>query len=563
MKPHHLYPVRHITDIRDMLSGSARMYRDRTAFLVKRDGAYTPIHYKEVYHEMNALGTALAREGLMGEKVAMTGENSYLWALSYLTGICGLGVNVPIDKELPADEIANLLNAAEVGILFCSQKVAPKIEGMKEKVPSLKKIIVMEEDIPELIKKGEMYLEEGDTTYQDAVIDPEAMAEILFTSGTTGNPKGVMLSNRNLVSNIMGMSAMIYFDQNDRFLSILPMHHTYECTCGMLTPLYQGASVAYCEGLRYITKNMQESKATIMLGVPLIFENIYRKLWQQAKKAGLENKLKTAIRINKTAKMVRVDLSKALFKSVHDALSPSLRMMISGAAGLNPAVAEGLNDLGFTILQGYGLTECSPIAAVHWENRVKHDSCGEAIALGGELRILEPNAQGIGEVLVRSGSVMMGYYNDPEATAEVLDEDGWFHTGDLGHMDEDGFLYISGRKKNVIVAKNGKNVFPEEIETYLSDCPYVAESMVYGREGKKGDLEVAAQIIVNEEAVEKALGKGYSEADVRALLQKEINAINARIPLYKHLDDFTIRTEPFQKTTTQKIKRHLEMPNAK
>ena len=563
MKPHHLYPVRHITDIRDMLSGSARMYRDRTAFLVKKDGAYTPIHYKEVYHEMNALGTALAREGLMGEKVAMTGENSYLWALSYLTGICGLGVNVPIDKELPADEIANLLNAAEVGILFCSQKVAPKVEGIEEKVPSLKKIIVMEEDIPELIKKGEMYLEEGDTTYQDAVIDPEAMAEILFTSGTTGNPKGVMLSNRNLVSNIMGMSAMIYFDQNDRFLSILPMHHTYECTCGMLTPLYQGASVAYCEGLRYITKNMQESKATIMLGVPLIFENIYRKLWQQAKKAGLENKLKTAIRINKTAKMVRVDLSKALFKSVHDALSPSLRLMISGAAGLNPAVAEGLNDLGFTILQGYGLTECSPIAAVHWENRVKHDSCGEAIALGGELRILEPNAQGIGEVLVRSGSVMMGYYNDPEATAEVLDEDGWFHTGDLGHMDEDGFLYISGRKKNVIVAKNGKNVFPEEIETYLSDCPYVAESMVYGREGKKGDLEVAAQIIVNEEAVEKALGKGYSEADVRALLQKEINAINARIPLYKHLDDFTIRTEPFQKTTTQKIKRHLEIPNVK
>ena len=563
MRPHHLYPVRIIRDVRDLLEGSARMYAERTAFLFKKDGEYAPVRYKEVFHEVNALGTALAREGLLGERVAMTGENSYLWAISYLTGICGLGVNVPIDKELPAEEIANLLNAAEVGVLFYSKKTAPKIDSIKESVPSLKKLVLMEEDIPELIKKGEMYLEEGDTSYTEVPIDPEAMAEILFTSGTTGNPKGVMLSNRNLVSNIMGMCSMIYFDMEDRFLSILPIHHTYECTCGMLTPLYKGASVAYCEGLRYITKNMQESKATIMLGVPLIFENIYRKLWQQAKKAGLENKLRTAVRINKTAKLVKVDLSKALFKSVHDALSPTLRLMISGAAGLNPEVAEGLTDLGFTIMQGYGLTECSPIAAVHWENRVNHRSCGEAVARGGELRILDPNSQGVGEVLVRSDSVMMGYYNDPEATVEVLDEDGWFHTGDLGRMDEEGFLYISGRKKNVIVAKNGKNVFPEEIEAYLSACPYVAESMVYGKEGKKGDLEVAAQIIVNEEAVENVLGKGYTEAALRTLLQKEINAINARIPLYKHLDDFTVRTEPFQKTTTQKIKRHLEVPNAK
>lgn len=563
MKSRHLYPVRHIKDIRDLLEGSARMFSERTAFLVKTDGEYTPIQYKEVYHAVNALGTALAREGLVGERVAMTGENSYLWALSYLTGICGLGINVPIDKELPADEIANLLNAAEVGVLFYSQKTAPKIEEIKDSVPSLKKLIMMEKDIPELIKKGEMYLEEGDTSYTEIPIDPEAMAEILFTSGTTGNPKGVMLSNRNLASNIMGMCSMIYFDKDDRFLSILPIHHTYECTCGMLTPLYQGASVAYCEGLRYITKNMQESGTTIMLGVPLILENIYRKLWQQAKKAGLENKLKTAIRISKTAKLVKVDLSKTLFKSVHEALSPTLRMMVSGAAGLNPVVAEGLADLGFKIVQGYGLTECSPIAALHWENRINHASCGEAIALGGEIRILEPNGQGIGEVLVKSDSVMMGYYNDPDATAEVLDEDGWFHTGDLGRMDEDGFLYICGRKKNVIVAKNGKNVFPEEIESYLAECPYVAESMVYAREGKKEDLEVVAQIIVNQEEAEKALGKDYTEEDLRKLLQKEVNAINARIPLYKHLDDFIIRTEPFHKTTTQKIKRHLELQEAK
>lgn len=559
---HHWYSVRKITDIKDMLRGSAERYAENTAFLVKKDGAYQPILYKEFYRELNAIGTALLRENLGGERVAIIGENSYYWALSFLTSLCGVGVNVPIDKELPANEIATLLNAADTGVVIYSAKVAEKVESILGEVPTLKKAVQMERDLPELIQKGQMYLDEGDRSYLDAEIDPEAMAEILFTSGTTGNPKGVMLCHRNLVSNIMGMCSMIYFDENDCFLSVLPMHHTYECTCGMMTPLYQGARIAYCEGLRYITKNMQEAKATIMLGVPLIFENIYRKLWQQAKKAGLENKLKTAIRLNKTAKKVKLDFSKQLFKSVHDAISPSIRIFISGAAGLNPSVAEGLNDLGFMTLQGYGLTECSPIAAVHYENRINNASCGEVIN-GGQLRILDPNEQGIGEVLIKSGSVMMGYYNDPEATAEVLDEDGWFHSGDLGRLDEEGFLYIMGRKKNVIVAKNGKNVFPEEIEAYLSEVPYVAECLVFGRDNEKGDTEVVAQIIVNEEAVTAALGEGYTQRACEALLRKEITAINNRIPLYKRLDDFSIRTEPFRKTTTQKIKRHLETGAAK
>ncbi len=553
-----LLDVRDISDIKDLITGTVKTHGDRIAFLTKENGEYKGTTYRELFRDLNNYGTAMMREGFQNERIAVVGENSYYWVLTYLCGMCGLGVMVPIDKELPGEEIATLLNAADASIVVYSDKMAEKIEPILPMVPTLKKSIVMQKDIPELCKKGQLFVDEGDTSYIDAEIDPEAMAEILFTSGTTGTPKGVMLCQRNIAKNLMGMCSMTYMDHNDRFLSVLPINHTYECTCGILCPLYRGASVAFCEGLRYIAKNLQESHATIMLGVPLIVENMYRKIWQGAKKAGMEDKLKKAIKLNNATKKIGIDMSDKLFRSVRESVGEDFRMFVCGAAALDPAAAQGLQDLGFMIIQGYGLTECAPIGALHYENRIKNDSCGEAVARGGELRILDPDAQGIGEILIKSPGVMMGYYNNPEATKEVLDEDGWFHSGDLGYLDEDDCLHIAGRKKNVIVAKNGKNVFPEEIETYLSRVPYVAECMVYGKKNEKDDEEIRAQIIVNDDAIKEALGASYTEEDVHALLQKEITAINERIPLYKHIDNFSIRTEPFHKTTTAKIKRHLE-----
>ncbi len=381
---------------------------------------------------------------------------------------------------------------------------------------------------------------------------------LLFTSATTDKSKAVMLSHNNLCKNLHSHEFNDKYHTNGYLPVSTSSHHTYENTCGFLCPIYRGASVAFCEGLRHIPKNLQESKATVMLGVPLIFEAIYRRIWDQAAKSGLDKKLKTGIRISNILRTFGIDITKKLFAAVHNNFGGNLRLFISGAAGIDPKVAKGFRELGLFFIQGYGLTECSPIVALNRDVDFRDDSAGLPLP-GLDVRIDSPNAEGIGEIIVKGESVMLGYYENEEATAKVLKE-GWFYTGDLGYIDNEKFVYITGRKKNVIVTKNGKNIYPEEIETLLGRSPYILESLVYGKveEGSNENV-VAATIVPNVEAIKEANeGREPSSDEIYSFVQKEVKAINKGLVTYKYIKEFNIRMEEFAKTTSKKIKRYQE-----
>lgn len=551
-----LYEVRPITDLRDMLHQSITWRGDHAAFLVKskETQAYSPISYRKLGNDMDALGTELLHLGLGGKHIAIISENRYEWAVSYLSVVNGVGVVVPIDRELPPNEMEGLLRRAEVSAVLYSEKYKKVLHDMADRLPALQYLIGMDGeqpgDFPQLISEGCKKLQQGDRSYLDRPIDTEVMSVLLFTSGTTDVAKGVMLSQRNICNNLMNMCKQIRILETDIFLSVLPLHHTYECTCGFLAPLYCGSAIAYCEGLRHIQKNMAESHATLMLGVPLLFETMYKRILAQAKKSGMEKKMKTAIRINHLTKRFGLDLSQKLFASVRDAFGGSVRLFISGAAAVDPSVAAGFRDFGILFLQGYGLTECSPIVGVNRDVAYRDTSAGMLLS-NMELRIEEPNEEGIGEIVVRGGNIMMGYYQNPKATAEAL-TDGWFHTGDLGYCDKDGFIYITGRKKSMILTANGKNVYPEELEGYLNQQPEILESVVYGADNEqKGDTEICAEIVPDFTFFE-----GADDQTIVDAIEAVVRRINEPLPIYKKIRKVHIRKEEFEKTTTRKIKRY-------
>lgn len=559
---------RQIRDIRDMVLSSVEIYKDKPAFWVKQKDkeGYQPISYNRLKEDMNALGTALIDLGLKGKRIAVIGENRYEWAVSYLAVVAGTGIVVPIDKELPPNEITGLVKRAEVEAIIFSGNNYTAINAVYENYG--KNIIYINMDglktengiiaYNDLILKGKDLVNKGDTRFINAEINPEEMSILLFTSATTDRSKAVMLSHKNICTNLMAMATMIYIDPSDIFFSVLPLHHTYECTCGFLCPLYLGASIAYCEGLRHIQKNLQESKATVMLGVPLIFEAMYKRIWEQAKKNGLDKKLKMGIKISNFLKKFNIDITRKLFAPIHDNFGGNIRLFISGAAAINPAISKGFRDLGISFYQGYGLTECSPIVTVNSDIAFKDDAAGLPVP-GVEIRIDQPGENGIGEIVVKGDNVMLGYYGDPNATAEVL-KDGWFYTGDLGYIDEDGFLHITGRKKYVIVTKNGKNIYPEEIESLLNESAYIKESMVYGKEDpKEGDVIVSAAIVPDFDKIRDEYGgRMLTQDEIRELIHNEIKLVNKKLVNYKHIKNFIIRENEFAKTTTRKIKRYLE-----
>ena len=384
------------------------------------------------------------------------------------------------------------------------------------------------------------------------------MKILLFTSGTTDLAKGVMLSHNNIVSCIMDTCKIAYIAPEDRTLSILPIHHTFESTLGMSLVLYRGASIAYYEGLKHINKNLVEAQATVLIGVPLIFESIYDKIWKQAEKSGMAGALKKAIKLNRVLKTLGMDASKKLFKSVHEKFGGKLRLMITGAAGIDPNVLRGFEDLGFRMLQGYGLTECSPLVSGQLDlcnSYKKAGSCGPAVE-SGEIRIVDKDQDGIGEIIFRGPNLMLGYYKMPEKTAEVI-KDGWFYTGDLGFLDDDGWLYITGRKKNVIVTKTGKNIYPEEVEYYINGNKYVQESLVHGLfDEDSDDTQVSAQIRPNYDAIYEEFGENIGEEEVQSLIKRVISEINEKLPIYKRVRKIIVRKDEFIKTTTKKIQRH-------
>jgi len=413
-----------------------------------------------------------------------------------------------------------------------------------------------------LLDKGAAMVKDGDRNFIDAKIDENALASLLFTSGTTENSKAVMLSHKNICSNLIAMCQMVYIDDKDTFLSVLPLHHTYECTCGFLCQIYRGSTIAYCEGLRHIVKNLRESKTTVMLGVPLIFESIYRQIWHHASKdPGMARKLKLGIKISNLLKKVNIDITKKLFAVIHENFGGHLRLFISGAAGIDPMVAKGFRDIGIKLIQGYGLTECSPILAVNRDVDFKDDAAGIPMP-NVEIRIDSPNKEGVGEIIAKGPNVMLGYFENPEANKHAF-KDGWFFTGDLGYIDNDGFLHITGRKKDVIVTKNGKNIYPEEIEKLLNRSPYIKESLVYGKTDKTdGDVVVSAVIVPDMDYIKEEFSKKtLSQEEIYSLISKEVKAVNKSLVTYKYIKDFTLRETEFAKTTTKKIKRYMEKVN--
>lgn len=559
-----IYIHRPIRDLKDMIDTSAELYSDKSAFLIKTapGGPYQPIKFSKFKSDIDHLGTALMDLGLTGKKIAVIGENRYEWVVTYLAVVNGTGVIVPLDRELPAKEINNLLTRAGVSAVVYSSKVGSMVEEAIQGVDCIEYIISMDAleheekklSLKKLIRTGERLLMEEKRYFVDAEIDPEVMCSLLFTSGTTGLAKGVMLSHKNIAANIYNMSKYVDVTDNYTGLSVLPMHHTYELTCHVFTSMYQGCCVAICEGLKYIVKNMAEAKATVMLGVPLIFESMHRKVWKQAESRGKADKMRAAVQLSKKLGKFNIKSTKKLFKDVHQAMGGHMKLFISGAAAIDPIVIEDFNAMGFTMIQGYGMTENSPIIAVNKDKYYKPASAGLPMP-GTEIKIIDQDENGVGEIICKGPSVMIGYYDNPEETAKVL-VDGWLHTGDYGYFDRDGFLYISGRKKNVIVTKNGKNVFPEEVEFYLNKSNYISEVMVWGMDDEKsGDTIISADIYPDFAAIEEKHGK-LSEEGIKKLLKTEIDLANENMPLYKRVKRFEIREEEFEKTTTKKIKRY-------
>ena len=555
---------RPVTDLKNMLETSAELYSDNIAFLQKynKNQPYTPIKYKQVLKDVNALGTSLIAKGLKGRKIAVIGENCYQWALSYLAAACGTGVVVPLDKELNAEELKQQIIRADVSCVLFDSKHEDTFRQIKASGETPLSLLVSfsessekneVSEISQLIDEGNRLLEAGSRDFLDAEIDNEAMGILLFTSGTTGKAKGVMLSHKNIVTELMVAPTIFDLTEEDRYLSILPLHHTYECTCSFLMALYKGSSVAFCEGLKYITKNLKEVEPTMMLGVPALYEKLYSTIWKNIRKQGKEKLLKRMIRINNATKKIGIDMSRVLFKQILDVFGGRMKTMICGGAAINPEILDGLRDFGINALQGYGLTECAPMGAFNPQDCPNSASVGVPFP-GLQIKMINPNDEGIGEICVKGDHVMLGYYQMPEETAKVLDKDGWFHTGDLGYIDDKGYTFLTGRQKNVIITKNGKNVYPEELEYQLSNISFIEESYVFGQELDSGnDITIVASVIIDKDAAEEILGAGYTNDDLKKLIWTEVDKINEDAPFYRKIKKIIIRKSAFVKNTSQKI----------
>lgn len=572
MRNQATYNVRTVKNLKDMIEQSTQLFGDKDAFLVKNsDTSYRSIKYSHFKQDIDALGTSLLSLGLKDKYIAVIGENRYEWCVSYLSIVNGTGVVVPLDKELQITEIENLLNRSNAIAIFFSGKFSNDMLALKDKLKQVKYFINMDGKAAQdgndpflsfysLIEQGKKLIAEGDNSYINADVDAEVMNMLLFTSGTTDLAKGVMLSHKNICFDIMSVMSTVHVDSSDSALSILPLHHTYECSLGFLAMMYSGATISFNEGLKHISKNLKETKPTLLLTVPLLLENVYRKIWDQAsKKRSTLIKLKVALLIsNLLNNIFKIDIRKKLFKQIHESLGGRLRLILTGAAAINPLVSRGFRNFGFSVLQGYGLTECSPLAIGNRDKAFNDSSIGLPLP-GVKAKIDNPDENGIGEILIQGDNVMLGYYQNDAATRTCL-RDGWLYTGDLGYVDKKGFYYITGRKKNVIVTKNGKNIFPEEVESYINMSPFVQESLVWGKYDEiTGETSVNAQIVPNFDAIrEKLKVPSISKDEVFKLLSDVVKTTNRNMPLYKHIKQFTIRDNEFIKTTTKKIKRYIE-----
>ena len=558
-----------VTDLKDMLNKTRELYGDRPGYKIKiGEGEYKTYTHAEIRDMINYLGTALISLGLKDKRIAVIGENRYEWELAYLSVVCGTGIVVPLDKSLPENELEELIQRSDVEAIFYSKKYQEVIERIKySEKNKLKHLISMDTDIhkegiysqKELIERGEKLVKEGNREFLDAKINPEEMQIMLFTSGTTSKSKVVALSHKNLASNLMDFSSVLDADSSDRILSFLPLHHVFECTVGMLFSLYIGAQRSFCTGIRHITENLNEYKITVASFVPAIYESMYKTIMKTLEKQGKLETVKKLMEENKNKTMAE---KKEIFKDIHNIFGGEIKLFISGAAALEKDVEQTFRDWGINLCQGYGLTETSPVIGVETNENFRVGSIGKALP-HIEARIDDPNEEGMGELTVKGPNVMLGYYGDKKATDEVL-KDGWFSTGDLAKIDEDGYIFICGRKKSVIVLKNGKNIFPEEMENLVNKIEGVKESFIFGKQQSddKEDIKINVKIIFDREIMKEAY-KVETDEEIRKVLGDKIKEINKVMPKYKAIRGILISEEPLIKTTTNKIKRqaNLELIN--
>ncbi|MFR0822565.1 MAG: AMP-dependent synthetase/ligase [Clostridia bacterium] len=561
--------------IKEIFTRSKEVYANNVFMLEKFNPKeeFKQITYTEFADDVIALGTALTQKyHLKEERVVIIGENTYNWYVSYMAMLCGVGIAVPVDKELPANEIENVIRRSRASAVIYSTKKKEVIKKVEDKLPEVKYFIQMNSQdtldgrdigFDTIVEEGKALIKAGDNSFMEIPIDPDAFKVLIFTSGTTSNSKGVMISNKNLAQNVNAVSAYVKLYEHDRLFSVLPLHHTYESSIGFLLPMANGCSVAICQGLKHIVPDLKETKPTALLAVPLLIENLYKKINATIQKSGKAGLVNSMIHITNALKGVGVDIKKKVFNEIYENLGGKLRIIVSAAAPIDPKVGKWVQDIGISFLQGYGLTETAPIAALTPEFNPKVGSAGKAV-ICAEIKIDHPNEKKEGEVLIKSDTLMLGYYEDEEATNEVIevDENGnrWFHSGDVGYLDEEGFLYITGRTKNVIVTQNGKNIYPEELELLLGDIPEIAECMVYGKEQKgEKELVISVKVIPNYEEIEARHGKDLTEEQIYNIIWEQIKIINKKSPSYKAIKNLEIKKDEFVKTTTMKIKRYVEI----
>lgn len=563
--------------VKEFFLNSAEKYPDEDCILEKPDHKtpYKITTYKEFKEDVFGLGTALVNVlNLKNKRVIIIGETQYGWYVSYMAMLCGVGIAVPTDRELPLNELENIVKRSKASAIIYSPKKEEDIKKIKENIPEVEYFIEMKSEnkledkdvgLQYLIALGKSIIKSGDNSFEKIQIDPEEFKILFFTSGTTSNAKGVMLNNRNLAENINAVSAYVKLYPIDMLFSVLPLHHCYESTIGFLLPMATGASVAICEGLRYIVPNLQEAHPTAILTVPLLVESLYKKINEKIVKSKKDKIVNTMISVTNALKGAGIDIKKKVFKEIYDNLGGRIRIIVSAAAPIDKKVGNWLDDIGITFLQGYGLTETAPIAALTPEYKPCIGSAGKAI-VQADIKIKDPNENGEGEILIKSPTLMLGYYEDEEETKKVIDEEGYFNAGDIGYIDEDGYIFITGRSKNVIVTQNGKNIYPEEIEMLLDKVDEIKESMVYGKKpdanSKKEEKEliITARVIPDYDKIKELHGE-LSEKEIYDVIWKNIKEVNKKLTSYKAIKALEIKEGEFEKTSTMKIKRYKELNN--
>lgn len=561
-----LYEVREFHTFRELLTQSMALYGNSPAFKVKNEvKQIVDISYNQYHDDVFSLGTALLDLGLKDCRIAVAGASSYKWCMSYMSVVCGVGVVVPTDKELPFADIKSILEVSESKAIIFDKKFGKKLLEHRDELPEGMIYICMDQKEDEdgilsldaLVKKGAQLIADGNEDYINAKPDSNKLSVLLFTSGTTGMSKAVMLSSRNICSDIMSIMGIVKINKGERIMSVLPIHHTYECTVTFLCCIYGGVTICFCEGVRYITKNLEEYRPNILIVVPLLIEKFYSRIQKALEKEkGAKAKIGFASKIYKVGKKFGIDTSDLFFKKIKDAFGGEIRLIISGAAGIEPNIIKDMNSYGIQTFQGYGLTECSPIVICNSDKESKHGSIGRPIP-NVEAKLINCDENGVGELCVKGPMIMLGYYKNEDATNAVFDYDGWFHTGDLATVDKDGFYYIQGRSKNVIVTRNGKNIYPEELEALLMKEKVVKECMVVGAEDDKENTIVKARIFPDISVVSAETGNvNVTPEEISKAVSKAVRNVNSQVVAYKAIKETEIMEKEFEKTTTAKIKRN-------